>query len=119
MPVYTDMLAQRGMVRGAVAGAVATKPRAVVAAPRAPNAERSRRMTFKDKHALETLPGRIAALEAEIAGVTQVLADTDLYARRPERFAQASQALEHAQRGLAAAEEQWLELEMLRETLEG
>ena len=40
-------------------------------------------MTFKDKHALDTLPSRIAALEADIARLSEVLADADLYAREP------------------------------------
>jgi ABC transport system ATP-binding/permease protein len=74
-------------------------------------------MSFKDKHALETLPGRIASLEIEIARLTAVLADTDLYARQPAVFAQATTALDAAQSALTAAEEQWLELEMLREEL--
>ena len=37
----------------------------------------------------------------------------------PTRFADATQALDAAQGALAAAEEQWLALEMLREELEG
>ena len=40
-------------------------------------------------------------------------------ARDPARFAETTQALEAAQEALAAAEEQWLTLEMLREEIEG
>ena len=76
-------------------------------------------MTFKDKHALDTLPSRIAALEADVARLSEVLANADLYAREPAKFADATQALDAAQGALAAAEEQWLALEMLREELEG
>jgi ATP-binding cassette subfamily F protein uup len=76
-------------------------------------------MTFKDRHALETLPGRIAALQAETARLSGVLADPDLYARDAARFATTTQALTAAQEALAAAEEQWLTLEMLREEIEG
>ena len=76
-------------------------------------------MTFKDKHALETLPGRIAGLEAAVVRLNAVLADPDLYARQPVRFAETTRALEAAQAELGAAEEQWLELEMQREALEG
>ena len=78
-----------------------------------------RKLSFKDKHALETLPGRIEGLEAEVGRLGSVLADPDLYARAPERFAEATAALEAAQAGLVAAEEQWLALEMLREEVEG
>jgi ATP-binding cassette subfamily F protein uup len=76
-------------------------------------------MTFKDRHALETLPARIAGLQEEVARLGAVLADPDLYARDPSRFTGATQALGAAQEALAAAEEQWLTLEMLREEIEG
>ena len=113
---YSDMLAQRGPARAVVA--VAVKSRGVAAEPRGA-ARGGRRMTFKDKHALETLPGRIAGLEAAVVRLNAVLADPDLYARQPVRFAETTRALEAAQAELGAAEEQWLELEMQREALEG
>jgi ATP-binding cassette subfamily F protein uup len=75
-------------------------------------------MTFKDRHALETLPGRIAAMQADVARLSAALGDPDLYTKNPARFAETSAALAAAQSALAAAEEQWLELEMLREELE-
>ena len=110
---YTDMLAQRGPVRSASAatpGRPKPSPQPAKAA--------SRKMTFKDKHALETLPQRIAGLEADIAKWNTVLADGTLYTRQPAKFAEATGSLEAAQTALAAAEEQWLALEMLREELE-
>ena len=76
-------------------------------------------MSFKDKHALETLPARIATLEREIGRLNRVLADGDLYTRQPAKVADATKALDAAQAALASAEEQWLALEMLREELEG
>jgi ATP-binding cassette subfamily F protein uup len=112
---YSDMLAQRGPVRSTAAAA---KPRGTIAEPKAAP-RTARRMTFKDKHALETLPDRIAKLEAEVARLGAVLADPDLYAKQPGRFGDTTRALETAQHALAAAEEQWLELEMQREALEG
>ena len=110
---YTDMLAQRGPARAAAAAPVA-KSRAEAKAPPRPGAKR---MTFKDRHALETLPMRIATLEAEIARLTRVLEDPGLYGKNPARFTATTGQLETARAGLAAAEEQWLELEMLREEL--
>ncbi|HET6235285.1 MAG TPA: ABC-F family ATP-binding cassette domain-containing protein [Acetobacteraceae bacterium] len=117
---YSDMLAQRGpeVAAGGAApvGAGRSRPVAVV---RPHSAARPRRMSFKDRHALETLPARIAALQAEVARLGSVLADADLYARDPGRFAATTKALAVAQDALAAAEEQWLALEMLREEIEG
>nr|WP_294519615.1 ATP-binding cassette domain-containing protein [uncultured Rhodopila sp.] len=113
---YSDMLAQRGSARPAPE-AVAPRARGtreVDPAPRQPN----RKMSFKDKHALETLPGRITDMEKEIARLNRVLSDGDLYARQPAKFAEASKALEALHAELAKAEEQWLELEMMREALE-
>ena len=46
------------------------------------------------------------------------MADPDLYARDPARFAAMSKALSGAQEALAVAEEQWLTLEMRREEIE-
>jgi ABC transport system ATP-binding/permease protein len=112
---YSDMLAQRGPTMTAGAR-VAPKARPA-AAPAAP-AVSPRRMTFKDRHALETLPGRIAALQSDVARLGEALADPDLYARDPAAFAATTRALTAAQDALAAAEEQWLALEMLREEIE-
>jgi ATP-binding cassette subfamily F protein uup len=54
-----------------------------------------------------------------VAGLGSLLADPDLYARDAARFGAMTTALGHAQEALAAAEEQWLTLEMLREEIEG
>ena len=110
---YSDMLAQRGPARATAASGAKTK----TPAPAAPRAA-SKRMTFKDKHALETLPSRIANLEAEIAKFNRQLSDPNLYAKDPVKFAAISQTLTEAQAALTSAEEQWLELEMRREEME-
>ncbi|MGA9865232.1 MAG: ATP-binding cassette domain-containing protein [Acetobacteraceae bacterium] len=110
---YTDMLAQRAPKPVAVV-AVATKPRPATR-PQSPGRPR---LTFKDRHALDTLPARIDAVEAEIVRLNAFLADPDLYAREPLRFAVATKALEAARKTLREAEEEWLRLEMLREETE-
>jgi ATP-binding cassette subfamily F protein uup len=115
---YSDMLAQRGpgVAPSAAAPAVGRGRPATVARPQP--AARPRRMTFKDRHALETLPARIAALQAETARLSAALADPDFYARDPDGFAATTRALAAAQDALAAAEEHWLTLEMQREEIE-
>jgi ATP-binding cassette subfamily F protein uup len=116
---YTDMVAQRGEgVTAKSATKAATKaPRAKADAPASTGPKV--RLSFKDKHALETLPARIAALEAAIAKHAKTIADPNLYARDRAAFDKASAALAKAQADLAAAEDDWLRLEELREQVEG
>ena len=76
-------------------------------------------MTFKDKHALETLPKTIAALQREGEALQSKLNDPQFYARDRAAFEQVTQALGEVQRKIAAAEEHWLELEILREEIAG
>jgi ABC transport system ATP-binding/permease protein len=113
---FSDMLAQGGRVLGT---APAVPPMRAKAAPRKESpAAPPRKLTFRDQHALATLPGRIEELQAEVVRWQARLADPDLYARDPASFARASQGFEKATQALAAAEERWLELELLREEIE-
>jgi ABC transport system ATP-binding/permease protein len=114
---YTDMVAQRGEGVTAKASRPETKaPREKVEAPDPP--AQKTRLSFKDKHALESLPARIAALEAEIARLSKTIADPSLYARDRAGFDKASAALGAAQNELAKAEDDWLRLEELRGQVE-
>ncbi len=74
---------------------------------------------FKDKHALETLPKTIAKLQAETKKLQAKLDDPQFYARDRAAFEKVTAALGELQLKIAAAEEQWLELEILREELAG
>ncbi|MDB5614033.1 MAG: elongation factor 3 [Devosia sp.] len=78
-----------------------------------------RKMSFKEKHALETLPKTIDRLEEEIKAINAALADPKLYARDPGSFAAKSKTLLETEAKKAKAEEQWMVLELLREELEG
>jgi ATP-binding cassette subfamily F protein uup len=96
----------------------AVKPQATTpAAPKAPPA-RLAKLSYKDQRRLAELealtielPGKISALEAD-------LADPALYARDPTAFDRLNRALEAARDQLGAAEEEWLALEEQREALE-
>jgi ATP-binding cassette subfamily F protein uup len=116
---WSDMLAQRGAPPWLPVGAAPAREAKAKAAP-APSAPPApaKKMSFKDKHALEQLPAQMEKLQGEIAKLQARLADPDLYARDPGAFGKASEALTRATGELAAAEERWLELEMLRESLE-
>jgi ATP-binding cassette subfamily F protein uup len=76
-----------------------------------------RKLSFKEKHALETLPGTMTALEAEIATISARLSDPNLFTKDPRAFSIATERLATAQAELAGAEERWLELELLKEEL--
>jgi ATP-binding cassette subfamily F protein uup len=116
---YTDMLAQRGadLTREA-AKAPATVEEKKENKAAAPSAGPKRRLNFNEKHALETLPKTIAKLQAEIAKQQKLLDDPDLYTRDRNKFDAASAVIAKAQEELAAAEDRWLELEVLREEIE-
>ena len=75
-------------------------------------------LSFKDKHALETLPARMAELEAEIAKHSEDDRRPGALCARPGRVRRASAALAKAQADLARAEDEWLRLEELREQVE-
>jgi len=116
---YSDMIAQRGA--RAPEPAKPPKPKAPekkAAAPAVPKMPRTG-LTFKERHTLEKLPARLEALQAEIDRQKAVLADAGLYARDPGRFETAAAALHKAEEAHAAAEEEWLALEMKREAAEG
>ena len=112
---YTDMVNQRG--QGVEARTVEKQAARKQGGPQPILAQKSRKLSFKDKHALETLPARIAELNATIARHEAKLADGAFYVRDPKGFSETSAKLDAARTDLSAAEDQWLELEMLREEM--
>ncbi len=92
-------------------------PKAAKAAKTAPASKQ--KMSFKHKHALETLPKTIATLQAKANDLQAKLADPKFYQRDRDGFDKVSKDLGETQRKLAAAEEEWLELEMMREEMAG
>ena len=115
---YSDMLAQRraDLKREAVLAPAASdgkKPKSNTAS----GASR-RRLTFNEKHALDTLPKTITKLQAEIAKLQRFLDDPNLYAKDRKKFDETSAALANAQKDLETSENKWLELEVLREEIE-
>jgi ABC transport system ATP-binding/permease protein len=118
---YSDMLAQRGsdLTRERRSAEPQKVNKEVRSSARLEPQPVRRRMTFKDKHALETLPTAIAALRVEAAQLQSKLDDPQYYARDRAAFEETTAALGDLQRRIEAAEMQWLELEILREELAG
>ena len=79
---------------------------------------REERMTFRDKHELETLPARIADLERQVKVHEAALADPALYEGGPEASQTLGRALEKIRADLEDAEDRWLELSELAEELD-
>jgi ATP-binding cassette subfamily F protein uup len=115
---YGDMLAQRGVAR--LDQAPGTKRKAPADAPRAEQRpqQSTRKLSYKQKFALETLPGKIEAAGAEIARLEAAMADPELFRRDPAAFQKTSARLTELAGQVAAMEEEWMELEMLREEIE-
>jgi ATP-binding cassette subfamily F protein uup len=115
---YTDMLVQRGADLRREAAKAPDDEEERKSKVAAPAVAQRRRLNFNEKHALETLPKTIAKLQAEIAKQQRLLDDPDLYRKDRRKFDDASAAIAKAQQELAAAEDRWLELEVLREEIE-
>ena len=112
---YSDMVSQRGEgVTLRKVEKVAVK--AAAAAEKPVEVQAKRKLSFKEKHALETLPAKMEALQAELKVLEAKLADSSLFTRDPKAFEKASMRHAAAGQELSAAEEQWLELEILRES---
>ena len=114
---YTDMLAQRGAGVDARKLKEEVRERSeTVAAPVV--VQPKRKLSFKEKYALDNLPTKIDALKTELHTLETVLSDSTLFTKNPKSFEKTS--LRHAAAAieLVKAEEQWLELEMMREEFE-
>ena len=114
---YEDMLRQRGadVVRKVETPKAAPKKKAAAAPERAPQ---KRKLSYNEKYALETLPAKMKALEDRVRELQLRLDDPDLFSRDRKTFDETTMALGKAQDELAAAEEQWLALEIAREEIE-
>lgn len=118
---YTDMLAQRK-------GAADEKRRAdkaekaktdSSAAPVTEAPKAKGKLSFKQKFALENLPKEMEKAEAEIAIREKKMADPNLFSKDPTLFSKLAAETEKLRASVTKMEEEWLELELLREELEG
>ena len=117
---YSDMVAQRGAGVSAkvkVKPAASTEAPAAATAPAKAAAQPKKKLSFKEKHALETLPAKIAELDAKAATMQAELDDPKLFSRDRARFDTLSNELAALRTAHEAAEEEWLRLAMLAEEL--
>ena len=124
---YSDMLAQQKEV------AQAEKKQKKANAPKAAGGKSSNdksagnksqahkstgKLSFKQKYALENLPNQMKEAEDKANKIEAKMADGSFYTTDPEGFAKAAKELETIKQSITQMEEEWLELEMLREELE-
>ncbi|WP_375701884.1 ABC-F family ATP-binding cassette domain-containing protein [Bartonella sp. AA89HNZF] len=76
------------------------------------------KLSYKQVYALEKLPEEIAVLQDEIKKIEQELSDPALYRSDKERFERLSTTLEKKKNTCTQKQEEWLELEILREEME-
>jgi ATP-binding cassette subfamily F protein uup len=104
---YDDYLRQRP---AKVAPQARASNRPVVAsAPPVPQGPK--KLSFKEKRELETLPGRIEGLEARLAELHVQMADPAYHRQGAEKIAANKQELAQVERDLEAAYARWGELE--------
>jgi ATP-binding cassette subfamily F protein uup len=117
---YGEYLRQRRVGAGARGASTPAKKVVEPSARKArPREGAPRKLSYKDQRELDGLPDRMAALEGEIEGLNARLAAPDFFTRDAEGFSRAAGRLEAAKAELDAAEQRWVELESLRESLTG
>jgi ABC transport system ATP-binding/permease protein len=115
---WTDALAQGGELT-APGASPAPPPTPAKLAATAQKDTAPASLSFTERHRLAELPARIARLEAEIAKLSDLLTDPDLYLREPVKAKKATEMLADRQAALSAAEEEWLALEAKAEAASG
>lgn len=118
---YTDMMAQR---KGALeekrkAEKEKAKAEAASAPAQASTPKAQGKLSYKQKFALENLPKEMDKIGKDIAAREAKMADPNLFTKDPAAFNRLASEMEALRTKLTAMEEEWLELEMLREELEG
>lgn len=89
--------------------APAAEPAPAAAAPS--EAPAKKKLSYKLQRELEALPGQIDAVEAELAGVQETIAEQDFYLRPQDEQRETLARLDALQQELDALLERWAELE--------
>lgn len=96
---------------------VSAKPKTSADAPEKPKMQT--KLSYKDQRDYDLLPARVEELGAAIADAETKLSDPDLYTQNPARFADLTKEIERLRAERDAAEERWLTLAEMVETLGG
>ncbi|MFC4348133.1 ATP-binding cassette domain-containing protein [Kordiimonas lipolytica] len=123
---YTDYLAQKKLSapQKAEPKPEKTKPEkatvvSITDAPQNAARKKATKLSYKDQRELDHLPAEVEALSQQLQQMEAELSDPGLYAKDPARFNALSKELEAKRDALDEKEMRWLELEELKESLEG
>lgn len=76
------------------------------------------KLNYNQQRLLEVLPAEIEQIEEEIIRIEHELSDANLYTENPQRFDFLSQDLVDKQQAKEDKENQWLEIQMIKEELD-
>lgn len=111
---YTDMINQRG--HGVQQRKKAEKEAKTEKLRSASATKTSKgKLSYKHKFRLEQLPDEMTKYETEIKALELMLADPNLFSSNPDKFNAAIAELDNVRTKLESCEEEWLELEMMKE----
>jgi ATP-binding cassette subfamily F protein uup len=113
---YDDMIRQRGYDAPQVLAAPAKPSKPATSTAAKPASTRARRMSWKEKQDLETLPARIEALEAEHTALAAQMSEADFYKQDAAKIAAATEKLAKLEAEQEAAFLRWAELEEMAAT---
>lgn len=115
---YSDMIAQRRGVEVTKNKAEKTVSSSISTVSQREKRTEKQKLSYKQKFALEKLPLEIDELHKLIESLEKEFSDPQLYMKDEKRFHELSQLLDKKRTELSKKEEEWLELEMLREEIE-
>ena len=112
---YSDYLSRRTAL--AKADSKQRKAKKKSAHEKPPGLQKER-LSYKQTYLLKTLPEEMSRLEAAIATAAEKLGDMTFFAKDPDAYQALSAQMDADNTAFCEAEEMWLELEILRETIE-
>lgn len=112
---YSDYLSRRTALAKADSKQRKAKKKPAQEKPSGPQKER---LSYKQTYLLKTLPEEMSRLEAAIATTAEKLGDMTFFAKDPDAYQALSAQMDADNTAFCEAEEMWLELEILRETIE-
>ena len=112
---YSDYLSRRTALTKADSKQRKAKKKPAQEKPSGPQKER---LSYKQTYLLKTLPEEMSRLEAAIATAAEKLGDMTFFAKDPDAYQALSTQMDADNTAFCEAEEMWLVLEILRETIE-